>query len=81
MKKGLLFLAFFLVLSSVVSLAVVKEDRFDFLLSDKGVQLMRETIFDAPRSNTIDLGLPEDASQVSLWLDNQPKAFSNPLTL
>lgn len=64
-----------------MSLAVIKEDRFDFLLQGKEVQLTRETVFSEPVSHTIDLGLPAGASKVSLWLDDKSVSISNPLTL
>ncbi len=81
MKKSVLFLMLFFTLSSAMSLAVIKEDRFDFLLQEKEVQLTRETVFSEPVSRTIDLGLPEDASKVAVWLDDQPVSFSNPFIL
>lgn len=81
MRKIGLLLGLFFVLSSLISAASIKEDHFDFLLQGKNVQLTRETVFSESVSRTIDLGLPEDASQVSLWIDDQSVPVSNPLTL
>lgn len=79
MSRVVTFLALFFLMATC--LTAIKDERFDFLVRENDVQVMRETVFDSSITKLIDLGLPEDAEDVYVFLNDRPVSFQNPLPL